>query len=281
MSLPKLIGSALLALAAFVAAPALAQEPSLHEVYQATQSGNFSEAQRLMDQVLAAHPSSAKAHYVEAELLARQGRLANAQTELATAERLQPGLPFAKPEAVQELRQRLSAGRSLRPAASSGVAPASSSGLAPATSPGIPWGTVLLLLGLVGVVMLVMRAIRRRAAPAATYLPAGSNLQRYGPGVPGQPYAGGPVGAAGGMGSGILGGLATGAAIGAGMVAGEALAHRIGGGHSGNEAAGGLGGAQPMPDNMGGNDFGVADSSSWDDGFGVGGGDMGGGGDWS
>ncbi len=83
------------------------------------------------------------------------------------------------------------------------------------------------------------------------------------------------------MGSGILGGLATGAALGAGMVAGEALAHRFMGGHPGENVAPAVGGyVEPsLPNDMGGNDFGVADSSSWDDGLGgVGGG---GGGDWS
>ena len=81
-----------------------------------------------------------------------------------------------------------------------------------------------------------------------------------------------------GMASGILGGLATGAAVGAGMVAGEALMHRVFGGNSN------LGGVTPRleptiysplsdaNDDMGGNDFGVADGGSWDDGA-VGGGD--------
>ena len=39
-------------------------------------------------------------------------------------------------------------------------------------------------------------------------------------------------------------------------------------------------GTQTMPDDMGGNDFGVADSSSWDDGGGFVGG-AGGGDDWT
>src|SRR5262252_7779712 len=89
----------LLAAVALVAGSAFAQEPTLHEVYQAAQSGNMSEAQRMMKEVLRAHPDSAKAHYVEAELLAKQGQLAAAATELNTAERLEPGLSFAKPEA--------------------------------------------------------------------------------------------------------------------------------------------------------------------------------------
>jgi hypothetical protein len=81
------------------------------------------------------------------------------------------------------------------------------------------------------------------------------------------------------MGSGLLGSLATGAAIGGGIVAGEALAHHLIGGHPGSEAAtAGHGNEATPPDtnaDLGGNDFGVADSGSWDDGFsgGAGGGD--------
>ena len=76
------------------------------------------------------------------------------------------------------------------------------------------------------------------------------------------------------MGSGILGGLATGA----GMVAGEALMHHF---TDGNRASNNTFDApyarddQPAPNDMGGTDFGVSDSDSWDDSSG------GGGDDWS
>jgi hypothetical protein len=84
------------------------------------------------------------------------------------------------------------------------------------------------------------------------------------------------------MGSGILGGLATGAAVGAGMVAGEALMHNmLGDRHNSSPSpAPGQGfqdnGFQPTPNNnydMGGNNFGVNDSSSWDDSSSSGGSD--------
>ena len=79
------------------------------------------------------------------------------------------------------------------------------------------------------------------------------------------------------MGSGILGGLATGAAVGAGVVAGEALAHRFSDRHqdSGSMSPG-VADTTPSADSLGGNDFGIADASSWDDNLGGGGGS-----DWS
>src|SRR5436190_1777948 len=85
-----------------------AQDISMHQVYMAAEAGKFDDAQAMMDKVLRDHPNSAKAHFVEAELLVRQGQNDRAQTELNTAERLAPGLPFAKPQAVRNLKARLS-----------------------------------------------------------------------------------------------------------------------------------------------------------------------------
>ena len=72
------------------------------------------------------------------------------------------------------------------------------------------------------------------------------------------------------MGSRIMGGLATGAAVGTGMVAGEALMHHFMDGrvHPLNSPLGNDLGPSLQDsgfDDMGGTDFGVADSSSWDD----------------
>lgn len=214
--------------------------PTLHQVYEAAQSGRLNDAQRMMDKVLAAHPESGKAHFVEAEILAREGRRADAAAELNTAQRLAPGLPFAKPGAVQELKSIISQGRPARR--------------------GFPWG--LFLLG-VGAIFLIYFMFRSRMSRNAAYMPAG---QPYNPGYnpgygqgygPGPGY--GPTG--GGMGSGILSGLATGAAVGAGLVAGEEIAHHL---MDGNQNAG-TPVADNSWDNMGGQDFGVADNSSWGD----------------
>ena len=97
----------------------------------------------------------------------------------------------------------------------------------------------------------------------------------------------------GGMGSGLMGSLATGAALGAGMVAGEALAHRLVDGAPGsNQVVGDSFTGTPNTNaDMGGQDFGVSGASSWDDSTSssswdssadMGGGfDSGGGSDWS
>lgn len=263
----------------FAGSALAATDPTMHQVYQAAEAGRLSEAQGMMDQVLRDHPNSAKAHFVEAELLAKQGRLAGAAAELGTAERLAPGLPFAKAEAVQNLQRRIaSSNASAQPVSRAHTV---QSGL----SSGIPLGLLLVGIALIAALVFFIRAMSRRNGPVLAAAGGPAYGAGFGPGAPAQPYPTGiapPMGAAGGgIGSGILGGLATGAALGAGMVAGEALMHRFTGGN-------GVQGGQPLapasadwdapPDDMGGSDFGVSDSSSWDDSSG--GGDVGGG-DWN
>ena len=86
---------------------AMAQtEPTLNQIYDAAQAGRMEQAQTMIQQVLVLHPKSAKAHFVQAELAARQGQIARAREALAEAEKLAPGLPFAKPEAVQSRAPR-------------------------------------------------------------------------------------------------------------------------------------------------------------------------------
>ncbi|GAC1330235.1 MAG: hypothetical protein NVSMB15_03520 [Steroidobacteraceae bacterium] len=245
-------------------------DPTMDQIYSAAAGGHLDQAQQMITQVLTDHPNSAKAHYVQAELYAKEGKTPLARSELATAERLKPGLPFASPRSVQELKAQLGmrAGSTWGSPAVTRAAPA---------APRFPWGSVLILAGVVGILWMVLR--RRRAYP---------QYPSVGPGQPGAPGSYGPGGygpppmGGGGIGSGIAGGLASGLAVGAGVVAGEELAHHfLDGGRGG-------GGIIPPADagesgfgnsDMGGSDFGVNDpGSGWDDG---GGSDGGGGGDWS
>jgi len=267
-----------------LAAPAFAEDdPTLHQVYSAAEAGKFNEAQSMMDKVLHDHPNSAKAHFVEAELLAKQGMFSSAGVELNTAERLQPGLPFAKPEAVKSLKSRISS------VSNGAVQPSTGAQSIPSTVK--DWmPAILLLLGIGLIVMLIGFMSRRNSntIPANSYTGngPGSNIPPVGANgtgsVMGQP-------ATGGMGSGIMGNLATGAALGAGVVAGEALMHHFIDGDKNN--------VTPEPphhdtspwsapssasenNDMGGTDFGIADASSWDDDGNSDGGD-GGGDDWT
>lgn len=298
-----------LACAAFMAnGPALAQaEPTINQIYQAAQAGKLDQAQTMVQQVLILHPKSAKAHYVQAELFARQGLAARGREALAEADKLAPGLPFTKPEAVQALRTQLSA-------TSVAAAPAKPAfGInTPATATSSVSPGLLLILG-VGVVGLVVWLIRRKpAAPVDYTAPAsmaaasgagpagmGSGLtgpQTFGSGMApaysqpgyGQPVYGQPgygqQPAGTGMGGRVMGGLAAGLAVGAGVMAAQAIGKNLMGdsdrntnNHGSNLNDGQSKGLEPLPGNadLGGQNFGMNDSAGWDDA----GGDVGGG-DW-
>jgi hypothetical protein len=235
---------------------ASSNEPTIHDIYEAAKSGQMANANKMIDEVVRAHPNSAKAHFVKAELQAKQGQFSSARDELMYAKRLQPDLSFVDANSLRQLEQRLS-----QRASSSSASLAHS----------IPWGIIFLGLFLLFFAFVVYRRFtgQRQTYQAPTYP---NTMGGYGA----QPY---PA-SNGGMGSGILGGLATGAAIGAGMVAGEALAHNLMGdnripeGSIDNQYD-----SSVSNENMGGEDFGVNDGGSWDDS----GSDFSdiGGGDWS
>jgi hypothetical protein len=264
--------SLLLSFALVLSSFAHAADPSMSEVYRAAESGNFSQAEAMMKQVLADHPNSAKAHFVHAEILAKEGRMAAAKDELQIAEKLAPGLPFAKPEAVQGLQARLNAPTPVAPQASNNAYTNSPS--APSGSGLLPWVLGFAALAFIFFIVRMMTRPREIYSPMPGY---GGNSGALQPGGYGPTPMGGPGMMGGGgssMGSGIMGGLATGAAIGAGMVAGEALMHNVLGDHhnSNTSPMPGQGfqdnGFQPTPSSnydMGGSNFGVSDSSSWDD----------------
>jgi hypothetical protein len=267
-----------LGLALAFATPSFAQpaEPTMNQVYEAASTGHLDQAQKMIEQVLTNHPTSARAHYVQAELYAKEGKVSLARAELGTAERLNPGLTEFNARSVSELKAQLGSNGGTR---SLGTQIAS---VPVRSAPHFPWGTVLILVGVVAVLAMVFR---RRPAynqyPAAG-APGPGGAPGYGPG-PGPGYGPGYGAPGGGMGSGIAGGLASGLAVGAGVVAGEELAHHfLDGGRRDGGVIPSAEASEPNPNSdMGGSDFGANDpGSSWDDGGGGFGGG-GGGDDWS
>jgi len=274
----------------FLSAPVWAADASMDEVYKAAKAGRLDEAQSMMDQVLRDHPKSAKAHYVQAELYAKRGLFSDAQTELSTAERLKPDLSFATSQSVQELRNQIEAANKAatrRAAQPVSIAPSETRPVTMTTpkesSGGFSWVKWFLILLGIGILYRIFRP-----RPKVVTVGGGGGFVNGGGGGyvnNGQApvvYGGGggavPMGNSGsGIGSGIVGGLATGAAVGVGMVAAESIAHRIfeGDGSSrssdhnydrGNDDNGANQSAAPINTDMGGNDFGIKDNSSWDDG---------------
>jgi hypothetical protein len=240
--------------------------PTIHQVYQTAESGDLNGAHQMVEQVLKVHPESAKAHYVDAEILVRQGDLSDAKNELDKAEKLAPGLPFAKPQAVQSLKQHIE---------SSSTAPMSSGMEGSSQQPAkFPW--MMIILG-VGALLLIWMAIRSFTSRNSNGYPAQYNGGNGTSGMyqnPNNPYGPNPgFGGAqpypqqgGGLGSGIMSGLATGAAAGAGFVAGEELMHHFMDGPSSNNNTNNTPIVNNKPSSdIGDNDFGINDNSSWDD----------------
>lgn len=258
-------GLLMLSASALISGPALAADPTLHQVYQAADAGRLNDAQTMMQQVLQAHPNSGKAHYVEAELLVKQGQLKQADSELSTAEQLAPGLPFAQPQSVHKLKMLLGESHATLPAGLQSF----QAGRNPATA-SFPWGMLLTGIALVAFILWAVGFMKQRNAGMANggYGAVNPNTPYS---MPPQTYGAGGFGGAGqGLGSRVMGGLATGAAVGAGVVAGEALMHHFMDGNQTNNAGNGLLDLGPSDsdsyaNDLGGNDFGVTDSGSWDD----------------
>lgn len=237
-----------------------AQVPTIHQVYEAAHTGHLTEAQQMMNQVLAAHPESARAHFVMAEVLAAEHRYGPAGSELNHAQQLAPGLPFEKPQAVQSLQARIAEGLH-------GGMPSLQFGGRHAASSGMSWTVILLIVGCILLLAFVIRALMTpRSAPmnyAGGVPPAGTMGSMSGPFYPYTPRSG----------SGLMSGLATGLGMGAGFAAGEAVVNHFVNGQSGSPMNTGMPdpSTQLMDDqyannDFGGNDFGMSDSGGWDDG---------------
>ncbi len=290
-------------------------EPSIKQIYETAQSGKIDQAQVMVQQVLIAHPNSAKAHYVQAELFARQGQASRGREALLMADKLAPGLPFAKPEAVQALRTQLASKPSVPAVREASKLPAAGREAAAPTSSSssFPMGLGLALGG--AAIAFAIFMLRKKPVPDTSPQVTNANMyanpnaggtasgignglsgpQTFGTGAAapgytqapaqpayGQPAYGQPAGS--GLGGRVMGGLATGLAVGAGVMAAQAIGKSLMGNNEhaaqpGNAAAGQ--GYEPLASNsdLGGQNFGVNDASSWDDGSSSMA-DSGGGGDW-
>ncbi len=230
--------------------------PTVEEVQAEAAKGHYAEAETMMQEVVAARPGSARAHYVYAEMLAHDRRFDLAAEQVAQARSIDPALKFTDPDRFRAFEQLLA--REQASARGAGVGTRTPA-LAPPTtevapvqrSAGIPgWVWVLGLAGLGFVAWRALSARRPAAAGAAPYAPAvagggapagGTLGGGYGPGYPPAP----------GAGSGLLG---TGMAVAGGVAAGM-LAEKLLEGHRGDGlglAGGNAGGGSLASDLMGG-----------------------------
>jgi hypothetical protein len=209
--------------------------PSVDAVKAEVAKGHDVQAEQMIREVLAARPDSARARYVHAELLAHQGRFAQAADEAAQARRLDPSLSFTQPdtfrsfEAMLAREQSAAAGRHGTAAALQPPAVVASGGV-----PGWVWGGGLALVALLLLSRFAFAGRQASGSTTATLVPAaagtggfGAAPAPYGTGAAPVPYGMAPAAPAGGVGSGLLG---TGMAVAGGVAAGM-LAERLLEGH--------------------------------------------------
>jgi len=168
----------LLASLSFATASIAAGGPTfLDGVPETARAGSLSEAQGMMDKVLRDHPDSAKAHFEEAELLAKEGQPANAAAELYVAERLAPGLPFENRQTVDSLKDRIA---SLHPNVFTLGAFVTRVGLAKWVS----WAMLFVGVGLIAAIVYLFRSMSRsNASQIAAAGGSGSSKQIYSAGT--------------------------------------------------------------------------------------------------
>jgi hypothetical protein len=206
--------------------------PSVGDVETAVKQGQYAKAETMMSEVVAERKDSAKARYLYAEILARNGRIAQAAEQARLAQQLDPAIRFTQPEKFNAFVQQLERQQAASPGAPATrlndpgtvakqppVAPAPQRS---STDGGIPawmWGAGLLAIGLV---LWRMIGRRRATAPGMGYGPPGVGPQGhypaqypghspmasgYGPG-PGPTRGGGLLGAglagAGGFAAGMM-----------------------------------------------------------------------------
>ena len=211
--------------------------PSVPDVEAQLDKGNTAQAESMMREVVAAKPGSARAHYIYAEILAKNAKFADASREAALARQNDPQIRFTKPDQFRSFEQMLEREqqRVRTPAPSSldrlgpsvaapqrpVVRPAQSvETQAQAPSPGLPgW---VWPVGLAVLAVLAWRMLRRPSGGVPMPSAAGPGYAAAGPygGSPGYGPMGGMGGGMASSGGGLMGvGLAAAGGAAAGMLA--------------------------------------------------------------
>lgn len=246
--------------------------PAPSEIEAAVNAGHLSQAEGMVREVIREKPASAKAHYELGQILAREGRNAEARNELLEAQRLDPALKFVSdPKHFRELLSKIPGETAKAPVRSSAGERAAAQ---PSAQGGASFPVLWVLIG-GGVLLLAWSITRRRTvaqvpplgAAAAGSGMAGGNTAGYAPAAsPAQ-----APGSGAGVGSALLGGAA-------GLAAGYGLAKlledreggSVAGAHPAHERADPVEAAK-SPADFGAFDPGTGDS--WDDGSSAGGDD--------
>lgn len=236
---------------------ALANIPSIHAISQTVNSGNLRQAHQMIEAVLQVHPKSAKAHYVDAQILVLQGNPQGAKHALEIARELDPNLSFVDQQNVIKLQQRITSLTHSHPKSNHSW---------------VPW--IILAIALLVLYFIWKNASKRKMS----YQNTPSSLANQHNQNNSQTAQNNGGSGNGFFGNGIFGNIMSGLAMGAGFAAGERVVDNLMDSHDSNTD-------QPQTDfqndneqgyfDSADNDFGIDDSSSWDDGSSFGSDDFG------
>jgi tetratricopeptide (TPR) repeat protein len=134
----KLIWALVLSFAVLSATGVVA-EPTVKEIYQTAQVDK-QQALTMVNEVIKNRPNSARAHFIQSELLLQLGKRSEAKNAFLKAQSLDPALSFVKPESVDRLRSALGIKKP-------------QTGLSVDTDKLIMWLCALLLVILIGVLV--------------------------------------------------------------------------------------------------------------------------------
>ena len=253
----KLIQSLVLSFAVLSTSVVVA-EPTVKEIYQTAQTDR-AQALNMIAEVIKNRPNSARAHYIQSELLLQSGKKVEAKAAFLKSQSLDPALSFARPESVERLRTALGVKKS-------------GNAFGMDTDHVILWACGGLL-----VLLLLMFMIRRR--PSTPEYSPSYNLQnrpitpytsnanvassetaqtQSTSATPGNAQTAGTAQAPAAR-SGMMGSLAQGAAMGVGVAAGATLVNHLLNGNKASAAPAETSPAQ-VPTYTPDQDFGVRDS---------------------
>ncbi|WP_060857242.1 tetratricopeptide repeat protein [Caballeronia sordidicola] len=81
--------------------------PSAGQIEQSMTQGNWSQADSQLSEVIQAHPNNAKARYLYAQVLDREGRPADALAQIQQARTLDPAIKFTDPSRFNAMEARI------------------------------------------------------------------------------------------------------------------------------------------------------------------------------
>ena len=199
--------------------------PAPHDIEQAVAHGQLPQAERMLREVIAEKPRSARAHYELAQVLAREGQTQEARQAIQAARDIDPSLKFAQSaEKFHAVAQAIEGpGHALGNTTTHTTITTATTASAPAAQPGW-WWPALLSAGFALLVLALWRRMQARTPVQAAGM-AGSPLEpmrgfgaQYdprGPASTGMPAYPAPSSGSG-MAGAVMGGLA-------GVAAGYAL----------------------------------------------------------